>query len=79
MFIESHNIVLDFLGYARSAQQNIGASVASARSAHLISAKSEKNMPGGRTRVITRSRGTSRLLNTLEGGLCERSTKKHSC
>jgi hypothetical protein len=35
------------LGCARSAQQNIGGYVAKARSAHLNSAESGKNVPGG--------------------------------
>jgi hypothetical protein len=50
--------------------------VASTRSVHMNFAESEKNVLGGSTRAIKISRGTSRLLNTLEGGLCERSTEK---
>jgi hypothetical protein len=43
---------MDSLGCARSAQQNIGGSVVNARSAHLISVESEKNVPGGRIGMI---------------------------
>jgi hypothetical protein len=45
------------LGCARSAQQGIGNSVASARSVHLKSYESEKNVPGGHTRIIHRLKG----------------------
>jgi len=58
------------LGNARSAQQNIGGSVAKARSVQVNSVESEKNMPRGHTKVVKSLKGTSRLLNTLEVRLC---------
>jgi hypothetical protein len=39
----------------------------------MKSMDSEKYVPGGRTRAITNSRETSRLLNTLEEELCRES------
>jgi hypothetical protein len=44
---------MNSLGCARSAQQNIGGSVASARSVHLNFVESEKNVPGGCTSAMT--------------------------
>jgi hypothetical protein len=44
---------MDSLGCARSAQQNIGGYVASARSVHLNSVESKKNMPRGHTKAMT--------------------------
>jgi hypothetical protein len=40
--------------------------------------ESEKNFSRGHIRVVTKSRGASKLLNTLEGILCIEGTKRQN-
>jgi hypothetical protein len=70
------NIVLDSLGYARSAQQNIGGFVANVRSVHLNSFNSEKNMSGGHTREITKLKRNLKVTEYLGGGTVQRRNKE---
>jgi hypothetical protein len=69
---------LGSLGRARSAQQNTGSSVASARSVHLSSAESERTCKECTPEGFTDSKEASRLLNTLEGGTVQRKAQKRN-
>jgi hypothetical protein len=68
---------LGSLGCARSAQQNIGGSVASARSAHMkLESSSEENVLGGHTRKIHKLKRSHRVTEHFEGETVQRKAQK---
>jgi hypothetical protein len=70
-------LFLGSLGHARSAQQSIGNSVASARSAHLnLESSSGKNMPGGHTRGIHRLKRSLKVVEHLRGETVQRNHRE---
>jgi hypothetical protein len=72
----AQNIVLDSLGYERSAQQNIGGFVANVRSVHLNSFNSEKNISCEHTREITKLKKNLKVTEYLGEGIVQRRNKE---
>jgi hypothetical protein len=57
---------LGSLGYARSAEQNIGSFLANSRSVHQNFVEFEKNVSGGHTRVTT-TQGKPLVVEYIRG------------
>jgi hypothetical protein len=69
-------LFLGSLGYVRSAQQNVGISIASAKSAHLnLESSSEENVLGGNTRIVWRLGRRLKVTEYSRGILCEGGTE----